>query len=154
MYSLPWWMQWAQAIALIVISCLGSWIAFKQVKIAAAKLNLDLYDRRFKVYEAARAFLSHFMVNAAYTSKEFMDYKFGVSDAVFLFNKDVNDYLEGLGKKASDLGIKKATLISAPSNLPGAQLIIDAIAELELNLAEEYPRMIAAFKPYLKLGNI
>jgi hypothetical protein len=54
MYYLPWWMQWAQAIALIVISCLGSWIAYKQARIAAAKLNFDLYQKRFDVFEGAR----------------------------------------------------------------------------------------------------
>jgi hypothetical protein len=29
----------------------------KQVRITTAKLNLDLYDRRFKVFEAARTVL-------------------------------------------------------------------------------------------------
>jgi hypothetical protein len=53
---LPLWIQWPQAILILLISCLGSWIAYKQVRIATAKLNLDLYDRRFKVFDAARKF--------------------------------------------------------------------------------------------------
>lgn len=57
MYVLPWWMQWAQAIALIIISGLGAWIAFKQVRIASAKLNLDLYEKRFSVFNATRNLL-------------------------------------------------------------------------------------------------
>jgi hypothetical protein len=32
--------------------------------------------------------------------------------------------------------------------------INDEIARYEEDLAEEFPRMIAIFKPYLKLGNI
>jgi hypothetical protein len=90
MYYLPWWMQWAQAIALIVISCLGSWIAYKQVRIAAAKLNLDLYERRFEVYKVARGFLAHFMVNADFTGKEIGDFRVDVADAEFLFNDEVS----------------------------------------------------------------
>jgi hypothetical protein len=154
MYYLPWWMQWAQAVALIVISCLGSWIAYKQVRIASAKLNLDLYDRRFKVYEAARTFLSHFMVNAAFTGKEISDYNFGVSDAVFLFDKDVKEYLDGFRKKAFDLGLKNTQLRNLPPDSPAREALVDALYRLEIDLSEEFPRLIAVFKPYLKLGNI
>jgi hypothetical protein len=70
MYYLPWWMQWAQALALIVISCLGSWIAFKQARIATAKLNLDLYEKRFAVFEQARIYLRQFVGEAKVTMEE------------------------------------------------------------------------------------
>jgi len=40
----------------IAISGLGAWIAFKQVKIATAKLNLDLYDRRFKIEKGEKEY--------------------------------------------------------------------------------------------------
>jgi hypothetical protein len=69
MYYLPWWMQWAQAIALILLSSVGAWIAVKQMRIATAKLNLDLYDRRFKVFEAGRRFLGYFMLEGAVNPK-------------------------------------------------------------------------------------
>jgi len=81
-YTMPWWMQWAQAIALIVISCLGSWIAFKQARIAVAKLNLDLYDKRFKVFEAGRRFLGHFMVDGAVSVQDITELNVGTADAV------------------------------------------------------------------------
>jgi hypothetical protein len=64
MYYLPWWMQWGQALGVIAISGLGAWIAFKQVKIATAKLNLDLYDRRFKAFEGARTLVTQVMREA------------------------------------------------------------------------------------------
>jgi hypothetical protein len=63
MYYLPWWMQWAQAIGIGIISAAGVFIAYKQSRIATAKLNLDLYDRRFRVYDAARALIGQFMTD-------------------------------------------------------------------------------------------
>src|SRR6266571_2819856 len=39
MYTLRWWMQWIQVLFLGCISALGAWIAYKQSRIAAAKLK-------------------------------------------------------------------------------------------------------------------
>jgi hypothetical protein len=83
-----------------------------------------------------------------------MDYNYGVSDAVFLFDKDVTGYLDRLRKKATDLGLNKAKLKSHPPTQSGREDIVEILSGLETDLAEEFPRMIAAFKPYLKLGNI
>ena len=110
MYYLPWWMQWAQATALIIISCLGSWIAFKQARIAAAKLNLDLYDKRFKVFEAGRHFLGQFLVHGTIRLQEITELSVGSADAVFLFGDEVVEYLDGLRKTGVGLNGKNTRL--------------------------------------------
>jgi hypothetical protein len=40
------------------------------------------------------------------------------------------------------------------SDNPARGNVVDEIADLENELSEEIPRMVALFKPYLKLGNI
>jgi hypothetical protein len=153
-YVLPWWMQWAQATALIVISCLGSWIAFKQARIAAAKLNLDLYDKRFKVFEAGRHFLGQFLVHGTIRLQEITELSVGTADAVFLFGDEVVEYLDGLRKTGVSLNGKNTRLRNMGDNDPERNAVVDQIAALETQLSVEVPRITSLFKPYLKLGNI
>jgi len=152
MYYLPWWMQWAQAVALIIISFVGSWIAYKQVRIAAAKLNLDLYDRRFKVFEAARHFIGKFLIEGAFTPEEITRFSSGVADAVFLFDSEVKTYLDSLREKAFVYRKKDRQSKTASEDKLGD--LVDDLAKIEDEITDELPRLIEVFKPYLKLGNI
>src|ERR1700722_10009434 len=103
---LPLWVQWPQAILVLVLSCLGAWIAYKQVRIATAKLNLDLYDRRFKVFEAAKNLVSQVMREAHVGRGNISTFNLGVADATFLFEPDIENYLTALRKKAVALHVK------------------------------------------------
>jgi hypothetical protein len=154
MYYLPWWMQWGQALGVIAVSGLGAWIAFKQVKIATAKLNLDLYDRRFKVFEAARDLVTHVMREAQVGLGDIRSFNFGVADATFLFDTDVESYLATLRKKAIALRTKVEQLRGMDEPGERRNRLADQIAELEMDFSAEYERIVEIFKPYLKLGNI
>jgi len=39
-------------------------------------------------------------------------------------------------------------------NDPRRDKLIDEISNIEIDMADEYSRLVAAFKPYLRLGNI
>jgi hypothetical protein len=60
--NLPIWALWIQAIGIplagAVIAGVGVYIARQQKRLADIKLQNDLYDRRYKVYETARKFLA------------------------------------------------------------------------------------------------
>lgn len=103
-YSLPGWMQWLQALAIILLSGLGAWIAFKQVRIAYAKLSFDLYEKRFAVFEAAQKLLIAILQNADVTDRDLSEYNLEVIDAGFLFDQEIEDYLDDLRKRAARLG--------------------------------------------------
>lgn len=151
-YVLPWWMQWGQVIGVAAISGLGAWIAYKQARIATAKLNLDLYDRRFKVFEAARAFLNGFLIQGKFTQEELTKFTTGTSEAIFLFDEKVPRYLDDLRRKAFTHRKMERQSQRAPDDKLGE--LVDRLAATEDEMSEEIPRMIEVFKPYLKLGNI
>ncbi len=154
MYYLPWWMQWAQAIALIVISCLGSWIALKQARIASAKLNLDLFEKRLKIFEGARGFLAGFMAEGRVEGKDVANFNFNTADVVFLFEEEVTVYLDGLRTKLLAHRTKSRQTDTLPLNDPRKSEWADQLADMEKDLTAEYPRLVEVFKPYLKLRNI
>lgn len=55
--SLPVWVQVLQALAVPVIAGVGAWIALQQMYLARVKLQHDLFDRRYAVFQAVRRFL-------------------------------------------------------------------------------------------------
>jgi len=53
------WLQYLQAFALVAIPPIGAWLAWQQVQIARVKLQHDLYDRRYQVFDATRRLLAN-----------------------------------------------------------------------------------------------
>ena len=151
--TLPVWVQWAQATALIVISLMGAWIAFKQVRIAAAKLNLDLYEKRFAVFRAARTLLVDIVQHDHVDTSELNKFNISTADAVFLFDHDIVEYLHGLRRKALRLHVLNAQRDAQP-NEERRTKIVDAAADQFMELSNDLSIMVEKFKPYLKLGNI
>jgi hypothetical protein len=87
------------------------------VKIARTKLRHDLFDRRFKVFEAARDFLFKVMSRGNAANDEVRDYTLGVIDAQFLLSADVRDYLYKIRRRAINLQSLKATLEPLPTGM-------------------------------------
>jgi hypothetical protein len=153
---LPLWMQWAQGIAVITIPFAVAWIAYKQMRIAAAKLNLDLYEKRFKVFDAARQFLVDVVQSAHVDAGRVVAFNVVTADAVFLFEKEVEEYLDSLRDRILRLKRLKAQETAADEygEEEKRQKLGDLAADQHIELSKELPILIDAFRPYLKLGNI
>jgi hypothetical protein len=78
-------------------------IAALQWRVARNKLRLDLFDRRYKLYDAARKFLSLSLRETKVELPPLAEFNVGVADAEFLFGSDVLKYLEQLRKNALHL---------------------------------------------------
>ena len=48
---LPLWVQVLQALLVPVIAAVGAWVALQQMYLARVKLQHDLYDRRYAVFQ-------------------------------------------------------------------------------------------------------
>jgi hypothetical protein len=83
-----------------------------QWRISSNRLRLDLFDRRYKVYDTAKKFLSLTIREAKFES-DLIAFNIGVADAEFLFESDVLQYLKGLRKNALHLSTTQA-LLSRP----------------------------------------
>lgn len=155
-YALPWWMQWVQAIGVAVISGAGVYIAYRQSRIATAKLNLDLYDRRFKVFDATRNYMSDIFTSDNLPRRT-TEFSIRTADAVFLFGSEIEEYIEHLRRRGVDLHAARGRLrLMDEREQVGEQrnALVDRVSDIEERFANEYKNLIAAFKPYLKLGNL
>jgi hypothetical protein len=96
--ALPVWVQYAQALGApvlaFVIAGVGAWVGWQQMRLAQVKLQHDLYDRRFAVFQSARQLLADVVTHGHATDEQIRAYVIGTSDAVFLLDTEVAAYLE------------------------------------------------------------
>jgi hypothetical protein len=153
-YQLPWWMQWLQAMAVIGIAGLGARIAYKQATIAEGKLKLDLFEKRFKVFDGARNALANVLRHGDIRPKDLDEYSAAVLDAVFLFNEEIEEYLEGLRKEMAGLYFINQQLEQAGDDDQKRAKYADAAYKKMTKLTDELPILKEKFKPFLKLGEV
>lgn len=153
---MPSWMQWVQALAVLVIAAIGARIAYKQARVAEARLNFDLFEKRFAVFDAARRLLVDVVQSDHVDVARVMKFNVETADAVFLFEQNVVVYLDKLREKI--LRLRRLQVQEDAAHEYGQeekrQRLVDLSADQHIELSNELPVMIEQFKPYLKLGNI
>jgi hypothetical protein len=88
-----------------VAACFASYIAWRQFQTARNKLKLDLFDKRYAVFEKITAFMASMIVDDNFKSTAIVKFLRDTNSARFLFedNKDITNYIDMLMRKATDL---------------------------------------------------
>ena len=141
-------------IATLIVGLAVVFIAWQQWKVSHAKLRLDLFDRRYKVYEATRKFLAGILSEATFSDSQLFTFYAGTSDAEFLFDSEVVDYLAQIRKRAIDMRLHQKLYV--PMGVSEEQRLshIDKEHEQLLWLTEQITAMTKTFAPYLGFSNI
>ena len=106
------WTTYLSALLTPTVAVLGSLIAYRQWRLAQNKLKLDLFDRRFSVYEAARNLLASIMTSGKAKDEEIFKFMVATREAKWVLNAQVAEYLEKqLYHKAIYLQTLVATVI-------------------------------------------
>lgn len=91
----------------VLIAIFLAYIAWQNYKITDAsfyinkdKLRLDLFDRRYKVFDACRRFFLSCAEGGSVNRDEFSKFIINTSDAKFLFSKDIKSYIEEIRDKS------------------------------------------------------
>jgi hypothetical protein len=88
------------AAATFVVGLSISVIAYQQWVLARHKFRLDLFDRRYKVYDATVKFVATIYAHANFTDEDLHEFNLGTMDAVFLYPKPIKEYLEKIRARA------------------------------------------------------
>ena len=97
------------AIGQITISCAVAYVAWQQWKTARDKLQLDRYEKRFRIYNATTDFISAVAwdMSGKIGQEEVVKFDIAQREAYFLFagNNDLLKFLDELRQKAQDLAL-------------------------------------------------
>ena len=129
-------------------------VAALQWRVADNKLRLDLFDRRYKVYDATRNFVAIIIKEATFTDSQLVDLNIGTSDAKFLFGPDIEAYLAEIRKRA--VHMRTARQLLEKPHVSDDELSRHTRAEYDdlLWLCEQITEMTKNFAPYLGFANI
>lgn len=87
--DLPVWLQWIQAIAVPILGFVAGWIAYQQWKTADRKVQLDLFDRRFELYDKVRDALFPIVREGGATMQDLHAYADAIDKSSFLLGDEV-----------------------------------------------------------------
>ena len=92
------------ALPTFVIGAVGAYISWLQWRIADIRLRHDTYERKFRVYEAAKTLLVVHQFKAKISDDDYFEYLRGITDAEFIFDDpEVTRYLQTLCEQAIEL---------------------------------------------------
>jgi hypothetical protein len=141
-YTLPW----------LTNSGLSTWIARGRARIAAAKLKVQLFDKRLELFDAVRAFLSGIVLKETVTSEEVDEYRLNVADAAILFDEKTAFYLESIRMKAAQLLLAQGRRAETPNMAPDQRSkLADLEAQVRSQITSELKAIAGHFKPFLTL---
>jgi hypothetical protein len=149
----PHWTAYATALLTPVVAVIGAYIGWRQSRTAQNKLKLDLFEKRFAVYNKARNLLSEVMTKGKLTDAGLYEYGAGVREAKWLMDAEVAAYLsEELWNNAVHLQTYDAELDGLPVGEERTKLVHKR-AELKKWFYNQYPVLDAKVEKFLKLSH-
>ncbi|MCI0465618.1 MAG: hypothetical protein L0Y57_01200 [Beijerinckiaceae bacterium] len=124
-------------------------IAEEQAHIAREKLRHDLYDRRYRVFDAARTLLVQIARERISSDEALRAFVIGTGDAVFLFDDDMAAQLKQMYSHAQKLQILGQYLEPMPVGPQRTKLVNQSEEEFKW-LDEQLGGLVDTFKPFLK----
>lgn len=91
------------AIVTLAIGLIAGFIALRQWRTNQNKLKLDLFDRRFAIFDAAMRFIGHVATHAYPKDEALFKFITETGSAAWLFDDAFADYLKDLHKKGVEL---------------------------------------------------
>lgn len=147
----PHWTAYLAALLAPTVAVLGSFIAYRQWRLAQNKLKLDLFDRRFSIYDAARNLLASIMTCGKAKNDEVFKFLLATREAKWLLDSSVAEYLDKqLYHKAIDLQTLQAELEGVPVGDVRTKNV-QAQAEIKKWFGDQYDVLDQQFSPYLTL---
>ena len=149
----PHWTAYLTALLTPTVAVLGSFIAYRQWRLAQNKLKLDLFDRRFSVYVCARDLLASIMTTGLAKDEEVFKYLVGTREAKWLLNEPIDVYLS---KTLYHAAVDLQTMESELKNLSRGDertRVVQKQAELKKWFQDQYAVLDTQFSPYLRLAH-
>lgn len=150
---MPLWTACLSALLTPTIAVLGAYIAYRQWRLSQNKLKLDLFDRRFAVYDAARKLLASILTSGKADDKEVFEFMVATREAKWLLSEEVAKYLE---EQFYRNAIALQTLDAERTGFGVGDERTKSVrkqSEIRQRFADQYKVLDEHFSPYLKLGH-
>lgn len=138
----------------MVIGVWGVVYTRKQHFLEQNKFKLEMYDRRFKVFEELNIFLSTIMSSGTINIEMLLKLKRQTNQTIFLFDNDINNYINMVYTKGVDF-FGKQQQITGDKRLPSGEersQISHECGELLHFFSDQFEESKERFSKYLKIN--
>lgn len=145
-----WWVEVLSAATAPVTAGIATYIAYQQWRTNRQRLRLELYERRASVLRAAREHLSRIQQKARVEGDTLAAFVKAVSEADFLFDRKLVDYLDQIYKKSLHMWSLHEQLEGVPVG-PERTTLVGEHHDLILLMINQTPVLIERFQKYLRV---
>jgi hypothetical protein len=151
--NLPLAVWYLRGLLTPVIAVVAAYIGWQQWRTNATKSKLDLFDRRFQIFEQVRKIVG-LMYTVGVNDPQLLEFVTKTMDAEFLFGPEIKKYLDEIFKRVQSL--MSARDLLRTMTLPREERI--RLAETEKSEVQwataETTKMADRFKKYLNLSKL
>jgi hypothetical protein len=143
----PWYVALAPLFSLAstaIIGAFAAYIGWRQMKTARTKLQFDLYDKRYPIYDSCNRIISELCLNNNVTPESMSRFREETAGAEFIFDNDIGSYIDKIWWAISDNSDFEA------ENLPGFQDLAFWRARMDW-MKRQRTVIDDIFAPYLQL---
>ena len=144
-----------QGLLTPVIGGVAVYIAWQQFRSNRSKLQLDVYDRRLRIYQELLDLLRAVMRNADASWDDLGKFVRGTAEADFLFGDDISTYLRDIHLRCVKLRTANAQYLDYTQEIPPGYDHTKVVEEIHaaLNwLIQQDEIAKSKFRPYLRIG--
>ena len=154
MCFLPLMVWYLQGLLAPVIAILATYIAYQQWQTNAKKSKLDLFDRRFRVFEETRKILG-MIYTSGVSDEQLLRFTTETAEADFLFGPEIREYMDEIYRRVTNhSSAKKQMSVSWQAPVEVRAKLAETIAK-EVTWALNETRMVAEkFKGDLDISKL
>lgn len=143
--------QTFSALLTPVLGITGAIILILQYYLQKMRWRLDLYDKRYPVFQATMDYLSFIKQHNSLSHDEWYKFLRNSKDKTFLFGKDVQDFIQLLYNKGVDFQEIGSVLNTLPVGEKRSQAVKNQ-SELFKWFCEQFDKSKELFGDYLKVA--
>jgi hypothetical protein len=121
--------------------------------LARHKFRLELFEKRYKVYDVTANFPAAIVKRANFTEEELCTCIIGTRDAVFLYPKDIKDYLHEIRRRALEMRLLQTRFTTLPVGEERSKLVQMQIDEITW-LSDQLTKLPDIFTPFLGFASV
>lgn len=143
--------QMLNTLLLVLIAASTAYVAYHYYTANKTQAGADLYEKRLGVYREIVRFLSMITRDGDISRHDLLEYRTKTQESVFLFDKDITDYIEKIFSQASKLRSTNDLMKSAdlPIGDERDKITVENSKQL-IWLADQLPLLKRKFEPYLR----
>ena len=137
----------------VVVGAFIVFVAWRQWRTGKQKLRLDMFDRRYSMYEATKMLIDKIAINGQVSSADLAEFRRNVRGAEFLFDGEARKFFKSLIALSVQADLARSRQASAKDETALGEFFDEEDQYLKLVEAEG-PNLEKIFARYLDLSGV